>query len=111
MEERSNEELAVLAQSGDEYAFERLWKQTEAFVVSEIKKLKEDYNFNIWKHMWDLKLCGKVGIAQGVQPTESPYMEFFKQKATMLPSSQATAFSTEIQCSPSSIEALEYSSS
>ena len=47
MEKRSNEELAVLAQTGDEYAFELLWKQTEGYVVSEIKKLKEDYNFNI----------------------------------------------------------------
>ena len=71
MEERSNEELAVLAQAGDEYAFELLWKQTEGYVVSEIKKLKEDYNFNIWRHMWDLKLCGKVGIARGMERFDS----------------------------------------
>ena len=63
----SNEDLAVRAQAGDEYAFEKLWKQTEGYVVSEIKKLKEDYNFNIWRHMWDLKLCGKVGIARGME--------------------------------------------
>lgn len=67
MEKRSNEELAVLAQSGDGVAFERLWKQTEGFVVSEIKKLKDDYNFEIKRHMQDLKLCGKVGIARGME--------------------------------------------
>ena len=67
MEKRSNEELAVLAQSGDGVAFERLWKQTEGFVVSEIKKLKDDYNFEIKRHMRDLKLCGKVGIARGME--------------------------------------------
>ena len=71
MEERSNEELSVHPQAGDEYAFELLWKQTEGYVVSEIKKLKEDYNFNIWRHMWDLKLCGKVGIARGMERFDS----------------------------------------
>ena len=67
MEKRSNEELAVLAQNGDAYAFELLWKQTKGFVVSEIKKLKEEYNFDIRRHMRDLKLCGKVGIARGME--------------------------------------------
>ena len=64
MKKRPNEELAVLAQTGDEVAFELLWKQTEGFVISEIKKLKDDYNFDIKRHMRVLKLCGKVGIAK-----------------------------------------------
>ena len=91
MERRSNEELAVLAQAGDEYAFELLWKQTEGYVVSEIKKLKEDYNFNIWRHMWDLKLCGKVGIARGMERFDATrgckfltYAGFWVKKELML---------------------------
>ena len=42
MEKRSNEELAVLAQKGDEDAFELLWKQTEASKVSGSKLLYQD---------------------------------------------------------------------
>ena len=91
MEKRSNEELAVLAQAGDEDAFELLWKQTEGYVVSEIKKLKEDYNFNIWRHMWDLKLCGKVGIARGMERFDATrgckfltYAGFWVKKELML---------------------------
>lgn len=67
MEKRSNEELAALAQKGDEDAFELLWKQTEGFVIKQIKELKENYNFDIGRHMRDLKLCGKLGIAEGME--------------------------------------------
>lgn len=67
MKKRSNEELAVLAQNGDEDAFELLWKQTEGFVYDQIVELKEKYNFDIGRHMRDLKLCGKLGIAEGME--------------------------------------------
>ena len=43
MKKRPNEELAVLAQTGDEVAFELLWKQTEGFVISEIKKAQSHF--------------------------------------------------------------------
>lgn len=115
MEKRSNEELAVLAQSGDGVAFERLWKQTEGFVVSEIKKLKDDYNFEIKRHMQDLKLCGKVGIARGMERfditrgcTFLTYAGWWVKKELMLFMDEEIKHQQEIPMSRASLKSIRW---
>lgn len=63
MSKRSNEELCLLAQQGDEEACAELLLENDAYIVSLIKKLP----FNYQPHMEDLMQCGYLGMLRGVE--------------------------------------------
>lgn len=63
MEKRSNEDLCLLAQQGDEDACAELLLQNDAYIVSLIQKLGFDYK----SHVEDLMQCGYIGMLRAVE--------------------------------------------
>lgn len=76
--ERSNEELCVLAQQGDEGACLQLLKQNRAYIVLQMTKIGFRYH-PYWKEMIE---WGEVGILSSIQDYDPYYGTTFLTFAT-----------------------------
>lgn len=77
-QERSNEELCILAQQGDEGACLQLLKQNRAYIVEQMTKIKFRYH-PYWKEMIE---WGEVGILSSIQDYDPSYGTTFLTFAT-----------------------------
>ena len=77
-QERSNEELCILAQQGDERACLRLLKQNRAYIVEQMTKMKFRYH-PYWQEMIE---WGEVGILSSIQDYDPSYGTTFLTFAT-----------------------------
>ena len=77
-QERSNEELCILAQQGDEGACLQLLKQNRAYIVEQMTKMKFRYH-PYWQEMIE---WGEVGILSSIQDYDPSYGTAFLTFAT-----------------------------
>ena len=77
-QDRSNEELCILAQQGDERACLQLLKQNRAYIEQQMTKLKFRYH-PYWQEMIE---WGEVGILSSIQDYDPSYGTTFLTFAT-----------------------------
>ena len=77
-QDRSNEELCILAQQGDERACLQLLKQNRAYIVEQMTKMKFRYH-PYWQEMIE---WGEVGILSSIQDYDPSYGTTFLTFAT-----------------------------
>ena len=77
-QERSNEELCVLAKQGDDSACLQLLKQNRAYIVQQMTKMKFRYH-PYWQEMIE---WGEVGIISSIQDYDPSYGTTFLTFAT-----------------------------